>query len=85
MRIRSRMLMPAVAELLCQRCGARREEVIVDGRASVDPCPCGGICQVVRVIHHRGGEAAASPARVEHNVRNRSDEEAPPHRRRSRP
>jgi hypothetical protein len=29
-RIRGRMLMPAVAELLCQRCGARTEGVIAD-------------------------------------------------------
>jgi hypothetical protein len=85
MRIRGRMLMPAVAEILCQRCGARTEAVIANGRASVGPCPCGGIRQVVRVVHHRGGEVPASPAQVERNVRNRSDEEGPPHRRPSRP
>jgi hypothetical protein len=85
MRIRGTMLMPAVAEILCQRCGARTEAVIANGRASVGPCPCGGIRQVVRVVHHRGGQVPASPAQVERNVRNRSDEEAPPHRRPSRP
>jgi hypothetical protein len=77
--------MPAVAELLCQRGGAQTEAVIADGRASVDPCRCGGMRQVVRVVHHPGGEAPASPAQVERNVRHRSDEEAPPHGRRRRP
>jgi hypothetical protein len=72
------MLMPAVAEILCQRCGARTEAVITNGGASVDPCACGGMRQVVRVAHHRAGEAPASPAQVERNVRQRSDEEAPP-------
>jgi len=85
MRIRGRTLMPALAEMLCQRCGAQTEAVIADGRASVDPCRCGGMRQVVRVVHHPGGEAPASPAQVERNVRHRSDEEAPPHGRRRRP
>jgi hypothetical protein len=85
MRTRGRTLMPAVAEMLCQRCGAQTEAVIADGRASVDPCRCGGMRQVVRVVHHPGGEAPASPAQVERNVRHRSDEEAPPHGRRRRP
>jgi len=71
--------MPAVAEILCQRCGAETEAVIGNGRSSVDPCPCGGMRQIVRVVHHRAGEAPASLAQVERNVRNRSDEEAPPH------
>jgi hypothetical protein len=84
MRIRGSMLVPAIAEILCHRCGARTEAVIANGRASVGPCPCGGIRQVVRVVHHRGGELPASPAQVERNVRNRSDEEAPTHGRRSR-
>jgi hypothetical protein len=85
MRIRGRLLMPAVAEILCQRCGARTEAVIANGSASVDRCPCGGMRQVVRVVHHRAGEVPASPAQVERNVRHRSDEEAPPHGRRYRP
>jgi hypothetical protein len=79
------MLTPAVAEILCQRCGARTEAVLTDGRASVDPCPCGGLRQVVRVAHHRAGEPSASPGQVERNVRHRSDEEALPHGRRNRP
>ena len=85
MRIRGRTLMPALAEMLCQRCGAQTEAVIADGRASVDPCRCGGMRQVVRVVHHPGGEAPASPAQVERTVRHRSDEEAPPHGRPYRP
>jgi hypothetical protein len=83
--MRSGTLMPAVAEMLCQRCGARTEELIAPGRRSVDPCRCGGIRQVVRVVHHQGGEASASPTQVERSVRHRSDEEAPPHGRRKRP
>jgi glutathione S-transferase len=51
----------------------------------MDPCRCGGMRQVVRVVHHPGGEAPASPAQVERNVRHRSDEEALPHGRRKRP
>jgi hypothetical protein len=85
MRIRGRMLMPAVAEILCQRCGARTEAVIANGGASVDPCACGGMRQIIRVAHHRAGEAPASAAQVERNVRRRSDEEAPPHGRPHRP
>jgi hypothetical protein len=85
MRVRGRMLVPTVAEILCQRCGAQTEAIIANGRASVRPCPCGGMRQVVRVVHHRGGQASASPAQVERNVRHRSDEEAPPHGRRNRP
>jgi hypothetical protein len=77
--------MPAVAEILCQRCGARTEAVIADGRASVDPCPCGGLRQVVRVAHHRGGEVSASLAQLGRSVRRRSDEEALPHGRPYRP
>jgi hypothetical protein len=73
-RIRGRMLMPAVAEILCQRCGAQTEAGLNDGRASVDPCPCGGLRQIVRVAHHRAGEPSASPGQVERNVRHRSDE-----------
>jgi hypothetical protein len=83
--MRNGMLMPAVAEILCQRCGARTEAVLTDGRASVDPCPCGGLRQVVRVAHHRAGEPSASPGQVERNVRHRSDEEALPHGRPHRP
>ena len=85
MRIRGRMLMPAVAEILCQRCGAQTEAVIANGRASVGPCPCGGKRQIVRVAHHRAGEVPASPEEVERNVRHRSDREAPPHGRPYRP
>jgi hypothetical protein len=48
--------MPAVAEILCQRCGARTEALIAPRRRFVDPCRCGGIRQVVRVVHHQGGE-----------------------------
>jgi hypothetical protein len=77
MRIRGRMLMSAVSELLCQRCGAKTEAIIGDGHGSVDPCPCGGMRQVVRVAHHRAGDASATAAQVERNVRQRSDEEAP--------
>jgi hypothetical protein len=85
MRIRGRMLVPAVSELLCQRCGAKTEAVMRNGHASLDPCPCGGMRQVVRVVHHRAGDAPASPAQVERNVRHRSDEEAPSHGRPSQP
>jgi hypothetical protein len=81
---RGRTLMLAVAEMLCQRCGARTEAVIADGRPPM-ACGCGGMRQVVRVVHHPGGEAPASPAQVERNVRHRSDEEALPHGRRRRP
>jgi hypothetical protein len=85
MRLRSGTLMPAVAEMLCQRCGAQTEAVITDGRAAVDSCGCGGLRQVVRVVHHRGGEAPASPSQMERNIRRRSDEEAPPQGRPPRP
>jgi hypothetical protein len=78
------MLMPTVAEILCQRCGAQTQSAIADGRASLRPCGCGGMRQVVRVVHHRGGEASATPAQVERNVRHRADEEALPHGRRKR-
>ena len=81
MRVRGRPLMPAVAELLCQRCGAQTE-VIADGRGLVDRCRCGGMLQVVRVVHHPGREAPASPAQVERNIRRRSDAEAAPEERR---
>jgi hypothetical protein len=83
--MRSGTLMPAVAEMLCQRCGARTEALIAPGHGSVDPCRCGGIRQVVRVAHHRGGEASASPAQLDRSVRRRSDEEALPHGRPHRP
>ena len=84
MRTRGRTLMPAVAEILCQRCGVRTESAIANGRVSVRPCRCGGMRQGVRVVHHPGGEASASAAQVERNVRDRSDEEALPHGRRER-
>jgi hypothetical protein len=51
--------MPAVAEMLCQRCSARTEALIAPRRRSVDRCRCGGIRQVVRVVHHQDGEAPA--------------------------
>jgi hypothetical protein len=63
--------MPAVAEMLCQRCGAQAEAVIADGRPPMDRCRCGGMRQVVRVVHYPGGEASASRAQVERNVRQR--------------
>jgi hypothetical protein len=81
MRTKSGMLIPVVTEMLCQRCGAQTEAVIASGRAAVDPCPCGGMRQVVRVVRHHDGEAPATPAQVERNVRHRSGEKAPPPRR----
>jgi hypothetical protein len=77
--------MPAVAEMLCQRCGARTEALTAPRRRSVDRCRCGGIRQVVRVVHHQGGEAPAKVDAGEASVRHRSDEEAPQHGRRKRP
>jgi hypothetical protein len=41
--------MPAIAEILCQRCGARTEAVTLRACASVTPCLCGGVRQVVRI------------------------------------
>ena len=67
--------MPPIAEILCQRCGARTEAVMLRGRASVAACPCGGMLQVIRVARHRDGEPSASPERIERSVRHRSDEE----------
>jgi hypothetical protein len=72
------MLVPAVAEILCPRCGARTEAVLADGRASVDPCPCGGMRQVVRIARHRGGDASVSPTQVDRSVRLRADKEVLP-------
>jgi hypothetical protein len=83
MRVRGRPVMPAVAELLCQRCGAQTE-VIADKRGVVDRCRCGGLLQVVRVVHHPGREAPASPAQVERIIRHRSEGEAAPDERRKR-
>jgi hypothetical protein len=76
--------MPAIAEILCQRCGARTEAVLLHGGATVIPCRCGGMRQVVRIARHRTGEPSASTEQVERSARHRSDEEAtsvkPPHR-----
>jgi hypothetical protein len=59
-------LMSAFAQTLCQRCGARAEEPIFPGRSAVDPCSCGGVRQVIRIIHHgRGEPERVRPARTE--------------------
>jgi hypothetical protein len=72
--------MPPLAEILCQRCGALTEAVIFHGRPSVGSCPCGGMRQVVRIIHHRGSEPPASEQQVEQSFRHRSDEVERAHR-----
>ena len=75
-----RTCMPPLAEILCQRCGALTEAVIFHGRPSVAACPCGGMRQVVRIIHHRGSEPPASAEQLELSVRHRSDEVERAHR-----
>jgi hypothetical protein len=67
--------MPALAETVCQRCGAWTEERISPGRTAVRPCPCGGVRQVVRIVHHRRGEPPAGPEQLERSVRDRSQKE----------
>jgi hypothetical protein len=67
--------MPALAETLCQSRGARTEQRISPGRTAVRPCSCGGVRQVVRIVHHRRGEPPAGPEQLERSVRDRSQKE----------
>jgi hypothetical protein len=43
---------PAVAEMLCQRCGALTHAPTLAGRSAVARCNCGGVRQVVRMVRH---------------------------------
>jgi hypothetical protein len=72
--------MPPRAEILCQRCGALTEALISTQRPSMAGCPCGGMRQVVRIVHHRGSEPPASPEQLERSVRHRSEEVDRAHR-----
>jgi hypothetical protein len=72
----------AFAETLCQRCGARTEEPIMARRVTVERCFCGGVRQVVRVVHHERGEPPNGPDRLERSVRHRSEQETRPRGRR---
>src|SRR4051794_15232726 len=50
---------PAVAEILCQGCGAQRTAAIpvIAGPWLLPPCECGARPQVVRVFSDRRGES----------------------------
>jgi hypothetical protein len=74
--------MSAFAQTLCQRCGARTEEPIMSGLYGVERCFCGGVRQVVRIVHHDGGEPPNGPDRLERSVRHRSEQETRPRGRR---
>jgi hypothetical protein len=74
-RFSGRKPMPALAQTACQRCGARTEEPISPRGAGVGPCSCGGVRQVIRIIHHRRGEPPASAEQLERSVRHRSQKE----------
>jgi hypothetical protein len=66
--------MSGFAQIFCQRCGVLVEEPIVPGRRAMEPCPCGGLRQVV-CIGRRRGDPRAGSERLEWSVRQRSEQE----------
>ena len=67
--------MSAIAQTVCARCGAWTDEPSVPRRSTVEPCPCGGMRQVVRIIHRGQSEPSAGTGRLERNIRHRSQQE----------
>jgi hypothetical protein len=67
--------MSAIAQVVCQRCGAWTEEAILPGRSKVGRCGCGGARQVVRIVHHRRSAPLPDSNQLEQNVRHRSSRE----------
>lgn len=55
--------MPAVAEMLCQRCGALTHAPTLAGRSAVARCSCGGVRQVVRMVRHASLSAPSAADR----------------------
>lgn len=74
---RSPTTMPAVAEVLCQRCGRVTEEsVATHGGRPVAACACGGVRQVLRILR-REGEHPIDPVELERSMQHRSTTAGP--------
>jgi hypothetical protein len=67
--------MPAIAHMVCHSCGAHSEGPASSNGASVVPCRCGGVRQVVRIVRHPRGGASASLAELERSVQERAGDE----------
>jgi hypothetical protein len=67
--------MPAIAHMICQRCGAHSETLASRNTSSATHCECGGNRQVVRIARHPWGTASASPEELERNLQERADDE----------
>ena len=66
--------MPTVAQILCHKCGALTEATATHGDSSVSACPCGGVRQVVRIVHHRRRSQSVDRGDLELSVQQRADE-----------
>ena len=73
--IRSATLVPVVAHMICQNCGARCELPTAAQRVQATFCSCGGLCQVVRVVRHPHIDASASPLELERTFQARASDE----------
>jgi hypothetical protein len=72
-----RTTMPAVAEILCQRCGALTNAPAEShGASSVSLCLCGGVRQVVRIVRQRREESSSDPFAAERKVHHTADSPA---------
>ena len=67
--------MPAIAQMICQSCGAHSEGLASRNGSSATRCRCGGIRQVVRIARHPWGGASASPEELERSFQERADDE----------
>lgn len=76
--------MPVIAHMICHNCGAHCEAAAPYDWSPVSRCQCGGMRQVVRIVRHPRGDAAASSEELERNVQERAGGETltPAHRRR---
>jgi hypothetical protein len=67
--------MPAIAQMICQSCGAHSEGLASRNGSSATRCRCGGIRQVGRIARHPWGGASASPEELERSFQERADDE----------
>jgi hypothetical protein len=75
-RRRGGTTLPVIAHMVCQQCGTHSEGPVPTNGSAATRCRCGGARQVVRIVRHPRGRAAASLDDLERSVQRRADDES---------
>jgi hypothetical protein len=67
--------MPAIAHMICQGCGIHSEGLASSAGSPADPCQCGGVRQVVRIVRHAGRATSPSVDELERSIQDRARDE----------